>query len=83
MADQAMFKPEDEVFSHIAMGSVTCLQSRANEWVQMPCLSWWSRAVGRHHSSQNKYRLGEKWIESTPSVKDVGVLVDETFYMSW
>lgn len=32
---------------------------------------------------QHKYRLGREWIESSPEVKDLGILINGKLSMSW
>ena len=32
---------------------------------------------------KHKYRLGGQWLESSPEEKNLGVLLDEKFNMSW
>ncbi|GAB0179863.1 hypothetical protein GRJ2_000451600 [Grus japonensis] len=38
--------------------------------------------MGRHNPKHN-YRLGGKWIESSPEEKDLGALIDEKLNVSW
>ncbi|KAK4827924.1 hypothetical protein QYF61_022372 [Mycteria americana] len=60
---------------------------RLDRWAKANCMRF-NKAQCRmlhlgHNNPMQRYRLGEKWLESCPAEKDLGVLVNTQLNMRW